>query len=212
MFFTLSLPLGYSSLSLSFLLSPSYFSLFFCRTSHTRSRWLQRIAPQPVLPEPWRPTSTRTSTSLRASCQARSLLAGPRLLPFGGLCQRGVETQAVTPSYPLTRTPSSRCVRFASLRLLSLALSPSLSLSLSLSLRNLSDSPSARTHAQFLPSHLSHAVSFFSLLLFVCVFALSSSLSYLLPLCTSSSSSPPLLLLGVSLLGCRLLLLCFRLS
>ena len=83
-------------------LSPSYFSLFFFRTSHTCSRWLQRIAPQPVLPEPWRPTSTRTSTSLWASCQARSLLAGPRLLPFGVLCQRGVETQAVTPSCPIT--------------------------------------------------------------------------------------------------------------
>ena len=90
------------------LLSPSVssFSLLllprFFRTSHTCSRWLQRFAPQPVLPAPWRPTSTRTSTSLRASCQARSLRAGPRLLPFGGLCQRGVETQAVTPSCPIT--------------------------------------------------------------------------------------------------------------
>ena len=75
------------------LLSPSVssFSLllltFFCRTSLTRSRWLQPFAPQPVLPAPLRPTSMRTSTSLRASCQARSLLAGPRFLPFGGLCQ-----------------------------------------------------------------------------------------------------------------------------
>ena len=86
----------------------------------------------------------------------------------------------------------------------------------SLSLCNLSDSPSTQPDARFLPSLLSHALPFFSLLLFfVFVFALSSSLSYLLPLCTSSSSSSPpllLLLLGVFLLGCRLLLICFRLS
>ena len=99
-FFTLSL--GYSSLSPSASsFSLLFLPLFLFRTSLTRSRWLQRFALQPVLPAPWRPTSTRTSTSLRASCQAHSLLAGPRLLPFGGLCQRGVETQAVTPSCPI---------------------------------------------------------------------------------------------------------------
>ena len=210
------------------LLSPSVssFSLLllprFFRTSHTCSRWLQRFAPQPVLPAPWRPTSTRTSTSLRASCQARSLLAGPRLLPFGGLCQRGVETQAVTPSCPIT---SSRCAGIASLAL-ALALSPSLSLSPSHSLsrshshthpRSLSLSlaithspcatcptvpPRARTHISCPLTSLTLSLPFFSLL-----FASSSS-SLCLPLCLifflhvilSSSSSPPLLLLCVFLL------------
>ena len=96
---------------------------------------------------------------------------------------------------------------------LTLTLTLTLTLSLSLSLRNLSDCPSARTHAQFLPSHLSHAVSLSS--------PSSSSSSFSLPLRliffffvlpSSSSSSPPLLLLGFSLLGCRLLLLCSALA
>ena len=49
----------------------------------------------------------------------------------------------------------------------------------SLSLRNLSDCPSARTHAHFSP--LSPLSPSSPLLFFVFVFALSSSLSYLLP-------------------------------
>ena len=69
--------------SVSFCLPLASPSVFF-RTSHTRSRWLQRFAPLPVLPAPWRPTSTRTSTSLRASCQARSLLAGSTPLAVWG--------------------------------------------------------------------------------------------------------------------------------
>ena len=97
---------------------------------------------------------------------------------------------------------------------LTLTLLLSLSLSLSRSLRNLSDCPSARTHAHFLPSHLSHALSPSS------PSASSSSSSLCVPLCLifflfviiSSSSSPPLLLLCVFLLCCRLLLICFRLS
>ena len=56
-FVTLSLPLGYASLSLSFLFLPLALLPLFCRTSLTRSRWLQPFAPQPVLPAPWRPTS-----------------------------------------------------------------------------------------------------------------------------------------------------------
>ena len=141
------------------------------------------MRPSPVLPAPWRPTSMRTSTSLRASCQARSLLAGPRFLPFGGLCQRGVETQAVTPSCPITRTPSSRCAGFASLCPLSL----SLSLTHTLCAIYPTLPPHNRTRVSCPLSPLWRSLSFFSLLFFVFVFAFafSSSLSFLLPLCTS---------------------------
>ena len=55
----------------------------------------------------------------------------------------------------------------------------------SLSLCNLSDPPSTQPDARFLPSLLSHALPFFSLLFFVFFFAFSSSSSYLLLLCTS---------------------------
>ena len=69
----------------------------------------------------------------------------------------------------------------------------------------------ARAFRALLP--LSRSLTFFSLLFFVIVFACSSSLSYLLPLCTSflffftSASSS-----CCFFLSCRLLLLCFRLS
>ena len=130
--FALSLPFGSSSLSLGVLFPPLASPLCFLRTSLTKSRWLQRFAPRRPCP---RPASTRTSTSLRASCQARSLPVGLRLLPFGGLCQRGVEMQVATPSCPMNTLLKVRwlCVT-----------APSLSMSLSPSFH---DCPSTRTHA-----------------------------------------------------------------
>ena len=191
--------------------SVSSFSLLllplFCRTSLTRSRWLQRFAPQPVLPAPWRPTSTRTSTSLRASCQARSLLAGPHLLPFGGLCQRGVETQAATPSCPITRNTFLE-VRWVCVFAYSLSLSLTLSaqfvrLSLHTTARAFPAlSPLSRSPLLLPPSSIRLRLRLLlSLYLFFFLFVLPSS----------SSSSLPLLLLCVFLFS-RRLLLCFRLS
>ena len=133
MFVTLFLPSGCSSLSLSFLFLPlASLSLL--------PNVADALAVAPALCAPARVARAMASdfhanvNVAAGSCQACSLLAGPRLLPLGGLCQRGVETQAVTPSCPITRTPSSRCAGFASLRPLSLFLSSTHSLSLSLSL------------------------------------------------------------------------------
>ena len=191
--------------------SVSSFSLLllplFCRTSLTRSRWLQRFAPQPVLPAPWRPTSTRTSTSLRASCLARSLLAGPRLLPFGGALpkRRGnAGSDSELPQHQNTFIQVRWVCVFAYSLSFSLPLTLTLSLFHTLTLRNLSDSPSTQPHARFLPSLFSHGSSPFLLppllrlrlrLLFLFVLS-SSSLSFLLPLrnsfllfFTSASSS-----------------------
>ena len=84
----------------------------------------------------------------------------------------------MTPSCPITRTPSSRCAGFASLR----------SLSHSHSLRNLSDSPSTQPNARFVPSLSSLALPLLLLapllrlrLRLLFLFVLSSSSLYFLP-------------------------------
>ena len=103
------------------------------------------------------------------------------------------------------------CV-FASALALALALALTLTLTLthSLSLCNLSDCPSARAHAHFLPSHLSHALSNSSpSSSSLSSSSLSAPLSLIFFLCVlffSSSSSLPLLLLGVFLVTSSFLL------
>ena len=172
------------SLTLNVCSSPSFF--FFERRIRARGG-SSALRPSPCCPSHG-VRLPRTSTSLRASCQARSLLAGPRLLPFGWLCQRGVETQAATPSCPITRTPSSRwgCVFASSLSLShSHSHTPSLALALppshSLCATYVTLPPRARTRNSCPLSSLTLS-PFLLLLFFVFVFAFSSSSSYLLPL------------------------------
>ena len=123
--------------------------------------------------------------NVRCGCRVRHAhcLRGPRLLPvWGAFAKEAWETQAVTPSCPITRTHSSRCAGIASSR------SRSRSRSLSLC-ATYPTSPSTQPDARFLPlSPLSRCLPFFSLLLFVFVFAflllfvLSSSSLYFFPL------------------------------
>ena len=209
MFFTLSLPLGYSSLSLSFLFLPLASPSFFFSPNVA---YVLAVAPAHCAP-------ARVARAMASDFHANLNVAAG--VVSGTLTACGSTPLAVWVSLPKKRGNArsdselpNHLNTFLEVRWDCVPHSRSHSHSHSLSLCNLSDCPSARTHAHFLPSLLSHALSFFSLLLFfVFVFAFSSSSSYLLPLCTStSSSSPLLLLLGVFLLRRRLLLLCFRLS
>ena len=83
-------------------LSPSCFSLFFFPNI------ADALAVAPALSAPARVARAMASDfhanlNVAAVVVSGALTAcGPRLLPFGGLCQRGVETQAATPSCPIT--------------------------------------------------------------------------------------------------------------
>ena len=210
LFFTLSLSFSFLPLA-----SPS----FFFRTSLARSRWLQRFAPQAVVPAPCRPTSTRTSTSLRASCQA-ARGSTPLACCWGALPKRrgNAGSDSELP-YHLNTFFEARwvCVFASSLSLaltLALALTLTLTLTFTLTLTltlTLSPTvpPRARTRISCPLTSLTLSLLLLPPLLLLrlrllLLFVLSSSSLYFLP---SSSSSSPLLLL----LSRRLLLLCFRL-
>ena len=178
-FFTLSLLLGYSSLSLSFLFlplaSPSFFPNVACV-----------LAVAPALCAP-----ARVARAMASDFHANLNVAAG--VVSGTLTACGSTPLAVWGALPKRRGNAGSDSELP---------------------YHMNTFLEVRWDCVSLPSLLSHALPFCSLLLFfVFVFAFSSSLSYLLPLCTStSSSSPPLLLLGVFLLFSRLLLTCFRLS
>ena len=156
-----------SSFSLSFLFLPLGFSLFFCRTSLTRSRWLQPFAPSPCCPrhgvrlpcEPQRRCGRRVRHAhclrVHASCR------------LGGFAKRrgNAGSHSELP-YHLNTFLEARwdCVFASTLSHPPLALALALALALTLthftlSLCNLSECSSARAHAHFLPFYLSHALS-----------------------------------------------------
>ena len=211
MFFTLSLPLGYSSLSpsvssSSLLLLPLF---FFPNVAYVLA-----VAPAHCAP-------ARVARAMASDFHANLNVAAG--VVSGTLTACGSTPLAVWVSLPKKRGNArsdselpNHLNTFLEVRWDCVPHSRSHSHSHSLSLCNLSDCPSARTHAHFLPSLLSHALSPSSH-----SSSSSSSSSLAPPLClifflfvlpSSSSSSPLLLLIGVFLLRRRLLLLCFRLS
>ena len=217
MFFTLSLPFGYSSLSLS--PSASSFSLlllplFFPNIADALTEAPALCAPARVARAMASDFHANLNFAAGVVSGALTACGSTPLAAWGALPKRrgNAGSDSELPYHLNTFLEVRWVCVFASALALALALSLALSPSLSLSATHPTLPPHARTRISSPLTYLT--LSPLLLVRLLLRLAFSSSLSYLLPLCSSSSSPHPLLLLLVCvfLLSRLLLFFCFRIS